>query len=91
MTYFRAIFCFDRLSRTLSIAVTALSMIISASALVKISGGFDYICKFVVKDITHYQFIIEGLLKKNNQIKHYYSYVVTHTPIIKNVDIRQLI
>lgn len=56
-----------------------------------ISGGLDYICKFVVKNITHYQFIIDNLLDKNRFIKHYYSYVVTHSPINKSLDIKHLL
>ncbi len=56
-----------------------------------IGGGFDYICKFMVKNITHYQFVIENLLEKNRMIKQYYTYVVTHSPIIKSLDIKQVI
>lgn len=42
-----------------------------------VAGGLDYIVRFFVKDITHYQRIINSLLEANIGIKEYYTYVVT--------------
>jgi len=41
-----------------------------------VSGGYDYLLKFVVKDIGHYQEVIERLLDRNLGIEKYFSYIV---------------
>lgn len=40
------------------------------------SGGFDYFVRFVVRDLQHYQDVVEGLLAQNIGIARYFSYVV---------------
>src|SRR3954471_24458960 len=47
-----------------------------------VAGGIDYILRFLVRDIAHYQSIIDKLLDMNVGIKTYYTYVVTKT--VKN-------
>jgi Lrp/AsnC family transcriptional regulator of ectoine degradation len=42
-----------------------------------IAGGLDYIVHFIVKDIAHYQRVIDSLLDAQIGIKEYYTYVVT--------------
>jgi Lrp/AsnC family transcriptional regulator, regulator of ectoine-degradation genes len=42
-----------------------------------IAGGLDYLVKFIVRDIAHYQKAIDSLLEAEIGIKEYYTYVVT--------------
>ncbi|MEZ5758689.1 MAG: Lrp/AsnC family transcriptional regulator [Emcibacteraceae bacterium] len=46
-----------------------------------ISGGFDYLVKFTVKSIEHYQDVIDSLLKDKKMVKEYFSYIVIRSPI----------
>lgn len=53
-----------------------------------VSGGYDYLLKFITKGVVHYQAIIERLLEQNIGIEKYFSYVViksifskTHYPL----------
>jgi Lrp/AsnC family transcriptional regulator, regulator of ectoine-degradation genes len=55
-------------------AIVSVPEVISCHA---VAGGFDYIARFFVKDITHYQRVINSLLEANVGIKEYYTYVVT--------------
>ena len=48
------------------------------------SGGYDYLVRFVARGLTHYQEIIDGLLERNAGIAKYFSYVVIKTPIRKH-------
>lgn len=48
-----------------------------------ISGGYDYLVKFVTRDVEHYQTIMENLLELNIGIEKYFSYIVIKSPIIK--------
>lgn len=49
-----------------------------------VSGGYDYLLKFVVKDIGHYQEVIERLLDRNLGIEKYFSYIVIRSPFLKH-------
>ena len=49
-----------------------------------VSGGYDYLLKFITRGVIHYQEIIEGLLEANIGIEKYFSYIVIKTPFIKN-------
>ena len=42
-----------------------------------IGGGMDYMMKIVVRHLSDYQTLIEGLLDRQIGIKRYYTYVVT--------------
>jgi DNA-binding Lrp family transcriptional regulator len=46
-----------------------------------ISGGYDYLVKFVTRGIAHYQRVIEGLLDADIGITKFFSYIVIKTPI----------
>lgn len=46
-----------------------------------ISGGYDYLVKFVVKSIRHYQQTIDELLENDNMVKEYFSYIVIKTTL----------
>ena len=49
-----------------------------------VSGGYDYLLKFVAQGVNHYQSIIEGLLERNIGIEKYFSYIVIKSPFVKN-------
>jgi DNA-binding Lrp family transcriptional regulator len=48
-----------------------------------VSGGFDYLLKFVTRSIAHYQGIIEEMLSNEIGVGKYFSYIVIKTPIIQ--------
>ena len=48
-----------------------------------ISGGYDYLLKFVTRGITHYQTLMEEILEKDFGISKYFSYIVLKSPIEK--------
>jgi DNA-binding Lrp family transcriptional regulator len=49
-----------------------------------VSGGYDYLLKFVTQGISQYQNIIEDMLEGNIGIEKYFSYIVIKSPFIKN-------
>lgn len=49
-----------------------------------VSGGYDYLLKFVTKGVVHYQTIIEGLLERRIGIEKYFSYIVIKSPFVKH-------
>jgi DNA-binding Lrp family transcriptional regulator len=48
-----------------------------------VSGGFDYMVKFVVRSVGDYQEVIEKILERNIGISKYFSYIVIKSPIAK--------
>ena len=50
-----------------------------------LSGGYDYLVKFVARTITQYQEIMEDLLERNLGIDKYFSYVVIKPIVTENV------
>jgi len=44
-----------------------------------ISGGYDYLLKFVARTVAHYQEIMEGILARNIGVEKYFSYIVIKT------------
>ncbi len=48
-----------------------------------VSGGYDYLLKFVTRGVAHYQSVIEGMLEGEYGIEKYFSYVVIRSPFIK--------
>lgn len=49
-----------------------------------VSGGYDYLLKFVTRGVAHYQSVIEAMLENDYGINKYFSYVVIKSPFIKN-------
>ncbi|MDK2759974.1 MAG: winged helix-turn-helix transcriptional regulator [Sphingopyxis sp.] len=49
-----------------------------------VSGGYDYLLKFVTRGVSHYQSIIEGMLEGDYGIEKYFSYVVIKSPFVKH-------
>jgi DNA-binding Lrp family transcriptional regulator len=50
-----------------------------------VSGGYDYLLRFLTRGVNHYQEVIEGLLDRNIGIEKYFSYIVISRPIQKTV------
>ena len=50
-----------------------------------VSGGYDYLLRFLTRSIAHYQEIMEHLLERNIGIEKYFSYIVIKSPIVKTV------
>lgn len=48
-----------------------------------VSGGYDYLLKFITRGVSHYQTIIEELLDRNIGIDKYFSYIVIKSPFVK--------
>lgn len=48
-----------------------------------ISGGYDYLLRFIARSITHYQSVMEQLIEREIGIEKYFSYIVIKSPIIK--------
>ena len=48
-----------------------------------VSGGYDYLLKFVTRSVTHYQSLIEAMLDRGIGIEKYFSYIVIKSPIMK--------
>jgi len=48
-----------------------------------VSGGYDYLAKFVTSGIVDYQNIIESLIDRDVGVDKYFSFVVIKTPFVK--------
>ncbi|WP_419815869.1 Lrp/AsnC family transcriptional regulator [Glacieibacterium sp.] len=48
-----------------------------------VSGGYDYLLKFVARDVSHYQETIESILERDFGIEKYFSYIVIKAGVIK--------
>jgi DNA-binding Lrp family transcriptional regulator len=49
-----------------------------------VSGGYDYLLKFLTRNVQHYQTIIEDLLERGVGIEKYFSYVVIKSIFVKH-------
>ena len=49
-----------------------------------VSGGFDYLLKFVTRSVVHYHSIAEDGLRQCVNIEKYFSYIVIKSPIVKS-------
>jgi DNA-binding Lrp family transcriptional regulator len=49
-----------------------------------VSGGYDYLLRFIVRSIAHYQELIENILDKNIGVEKYFSYIVIKSPVVKS-------
>jgi|GEM_PF-46793 len=57
-----------------------------------ISGGYDYLVRFLCSSIQHYQELMESILDKNIGIDKYFSYIVIKSPVLKSaVPLRSLV
>ena len=49
-----------------------------------VSGGYDYLVKFITAGITEYQTIMERLIEMDVGIDKYFSFVVLKSPLVKS-------
>ncbi len=49
-----------------------------------VSGGYDYLVKFVARSVAHYQEIIENILERNIGVDKYFSYIVIKSILTKD-------
>lgn len=57
-----------------------------------ISGGYDYLLKFVIRNVAKYQELMEQILDRNIGVEKYFSYIVIKTIIDKgNVPVKYLV
>lgn len=49
-----------------------------------VSGGFDYLLKFMTRSVVHYQSIMEDVLERSVNIEKYFSYIVIKSPFVKS-------
>ncbi|WP_049623490.1 Lrp/AsnC family transcriptional regulator [Frateuria defendens] len=49
-----------------------------------VSGGYDYLLKFVTRGVNHYQALMEELAERSIGIEKYFSYIVLKSPFIKH-------
>lgn len=48
-----------------------------------ISGGYDYLLKFLTRGVAHYQAVIENILERDIGVAKYFSYIVIKSPFVK--------
>jgi DNA-binding Lrp family transcriptional regulator len=48
-----------------------------------ISGGYDYLLKFLTTGVSHYQRVIESILAGEFGVDKYFSYIVIKSPVEK--------
>ncbi len=57
-----------------------------------VSGGYDYLLKFVVRSVGRYQELMESILERNLGVEKYFSYIVIKTVFTRDaVPIRSLL
>jgi DNA-binding Lrp family transcriptional regulator len=49
-----------------------------------VSGGFDYLLKFITRNIADYQTLMDNLLARELGIDKYFSFIVLKSPILKH-------
>jgi len=49
-----------------------------------VSGGYDYLLKFVTRGVSHYQEVMESILDNDFGVEKYFSYIVIKTPVARN-------
>jgi DNA-binding Lrp family transcriptional regulator len=48
-----------------------------------VSGGFDYLLKFITRGIAEYQNLMDNLLARELGIAKYFSFIVLKSPVVK--------
>ncbi|MES0029440.1 Lrp/AsnC family transcriptional regulator [Mesorhizobium sp. M0074] len=64
--------------------LTAIQKVDSVIECHLVSGGYDYLVKFVTAGITEYQTIMERMIELDIGIDKYFSFVVLKSPIVKS-------
>src|SRR5215471_18173286 len=56
------------------------------------SGGYDYLLKFITRNVAHYQELMEAILERNIGIDKYFSYIVIKSVFLReNIDLKALL
>lgn len=56
-----------------------------------VSGGYDYLLKFVIRSVARYQELMESILDRNIGVEKYFSYIVIKTVFDRgNVPLKSL-
>ncbi|MER9242270.1 Lrp/AsnC family transcriptional regulator [Mesorhizobium sp. M0633] len=63
--------------------LTAIQKVDSVIECHLVSGGYDYLVKFVTAGISEYQTIMERMIELDIGIDKYFSFVVLKSPIVK--------
>jgi DNA-binding Lrp family transcriptional regulator len=64
--------------------LTAIQKVDSVIECHLVSGGYDYLVKFVTAGISEYQTIMERMIELDIGIDKYFSFVVLKSPIVKS-------
>ncbi|RWN60511.1 Lrp/AsnC family transcriptional regulator [Mesorhizobium sp.] len=64
--------------------LTAIQKVDSVIECHLVSGGYDYLVKFVTAGISEYQTIMERMVELDIGIDKYFSFVVLKSPIVKS-------
>lgn len=57
-----------------------------------ISGGFDYLLRFLCRNIKHYQEVVESVISSDLGIEKHFSYIVIKSPLHReSVPLRNLL
>jgi DNA-binding Lrp family transcriptional regulator len=64
--------------------LTAIQKVDSVIECHLVSGGYDYLVKFVTAGISEYQAIMERMIELDIGIDKYFSFVVLKSPIVKS-------
>ncbi|RWP32007.1 Leucine-responsive regulatory protein [Mesorhizobium prunaredense] len=64
--------------------LTAIQKVDSVIECHLVSGGYDYLVKFVTGGISEYQTIMERMIELDIGIDKYFSFVVLKSPIVKS-------
>lgn len=49
-----------------------------------VSGGYDYLLRFLTRGINHYQAVIEDVLDRDIGVDKYFSYIVIKSSFVKH-------
>jgi len=61
-------------------AMAALDQLLEAHL---VSGGFDYLLKFITRGIADYQALMDDLLARDLGIEKYFTFIVLKSPVVK--------
>lgn len=56
-----------------------------------ISGGFDYLLKFITRGVAHYQSVTDNMLSRGLGVGRYFSYVVIKPSFAKQYPVEKLL
>jgi DNA-binding Lrp family transcriptional regulator len=57
----------------------------------RLSGGLDYLLKFITFGVAHYQKVLDGMMDRNLNVGKYFSYIVMKTPVKTDYPIEKLL